>query len=572
MTQTDIVQLALYLVIVIILVKPLGRYMDRVYKGHLSKLVSFLRPVERLIYRCCGIDPAQEMDWQSYLYAMLMFNMLGILAIYLLQRLQYYLPFNPQSFAGVTPDLAFNTAASMVSNSGWQAYAGENTLSYFTQTLGITAQSFLSAATGMAILIAFIRGLARRETRNLGNYWQDLVRSILYILLPLSIIFAVVLTSQGVIQNYNSYQKIQTLENTTDQQVSEIPMGPVASLVAIRQLGSEGAGFFSVNAAHPFENPNTLTNYLEMLAIILIPAALCYTFGLMINDRRQGWMVLITMILIFVPSACMVINAEQKGNPALTTLNLYSTANMEGKEQRFGAYNSALWTTVTTGTGNGSTNAMNDSFMPMSGLVTIILMHLGGVVFGGVGSGLYGMLMLVIITVFMAGLMVGRTPEYLGNKIEPFEMKMVVLIVLIMPLTGLLLVAVASVTRLGTSGIGNPGAHGFTEILYAFTSMRNNNGSAFAGLNVNTEFYNVSGALLMMLNRYWLAIATLAAAGSLASKKLIPVSSGTLATHNFLFVMLLLSFIIILSVLSFLPTLALGPIAEYITMKEMYGV
>lgn len=571
MTQTDIVQLALYLVLGIILVKPLGRYMDRVYKGHINKLVSFLRPVEKLIYRCCGINPEQEMDWRHYLYAMLMFNMLGILFIYLLQRLQYYFPFNSQGFPGVAPDLAFNSATSIVTNSGWQAYAGESTFSYFTQTVGVTAQSFIAAATGMALLIAFIRGLARRETVNLGNYWQDLVRGVLYILLPLSLIFAVFLTSQGVLQNYNDYLEVHTLEHDNTQQLTKIPMGPVASLVAIRQLGSEGIGFFSANSAHPFENPNALTNYLEMLAIILIPAALCYTFGLMINDRRQGWMVLITMIVIFIPSACIVINAELKGNPALANMNLYSSANMEGKELRLGAYNSGLWSTATTAAGNGSTNAMNDSYMPMSGLVTLILMHLGGVIFGSVGSGLYGMLMLVIITVFIAGLMVGRTPEYLGNKIEPFEMKMVVLIVLIMPLTGLLLAAVASVTNVGTSSIGNPGAHGFTEILYAFTSMRNNNGSAFAGLNANTVFYNVSGGLLMLLNRYWLAIATLAVAGSLARKKLIPVSSGTLATHNLLFVMLLSSFIIILGVLSFLPTLALGPIAEYITMKEMYG-
>jgi len=555
------------------MVKPLGLYMAEVYKGKTNWLVSLLRPIEKLVYRYCSVDPEQEMDWRKYLYSMLIFNMFCVLLTYLIQRLQSYLPLNLQGFSNVSSDLAFNTAASMVTNTGWQAYAGENSLSYFTQTVAITTQGFLSAATGMAILMAFIRSLIRQEATNLGNYWQDLVRGLLYILLPLAIVFAAFLCTQGVVQNYKPYQDLPNLElsNNSNQHLNKIPMGPVASLVAIKQLGTYGVGFFASNGSHPFENPTALSNLLEMLAIILIPAALCYTFGVMINDRRQGWMILITMTVIFIVSAILVINAEQKTNAALVTMHISSVGNMEGKETRLGIFNSALWATATTATGNGSTNSMLDSFMPMSGFVTLILMHLGEIVFGGVGTGLYGMLMMVIITVFITGLIVGRTPEYLGKKIDPFEMKMVALIVLIMPLSSLLLVAVASVTDFGTSSLGNPGAHGFTEILYAFTSMRNNNGSSFAGLNANTIFYNVSGAILMLVNRYWLSIATLATAGALANKKLIPRSSGTLATHNLMFMLLLLSFTIIIGLLSFLPTLALGPIAEYITIKGMYG-
>ena len=571
MVWSDIAQIVFYLLVIIILVKPLGRYMASVYQGKESKLANkIFGPIEKLIYRCSGIDSNQEMDWKQYLYAMLIFNFIGFIVAYAIQRLQFYLPLNSGDFQAVTPDLAFNTAASMVTNTGWQAYAGETTMSYFTQTLVITLQGMLSAATGMAILIAMIRGLTQHGATNLGNYWRDLVRSLLYILLPLSVIFAIFLTSQGVIQNYKPYQTVSNLESSTVEHVAIIPMGPVATLVAAKQLSSAGAGFFNVNSSHPFENPNSVSNFAEMLAIILIPAALCYTFGMMINDRRQGWMVLVAMIVIFIPSACLVIDAERKINPEIISYNITANGNMEGKETRFGAFNSGLWATATTATGNGSTNCMHDSLMPMSGLITLILMHIGEIIFGGLGSGLYGMLMLVIITVFISGLMVGRTPEYLGKKIEPFDMKMVMLIVLIMPLTGLLLVAWASVVKMGTSSLGNLGAHGFTEILYAFSSMRSNNGSAFAGLNVNTLFYNTSGALLMLINRYWIAIATLAVAGNLAAKKLIPESSGTLATHNMLFMLLLISFIVILGVLSFLPTLALGPIAEYISMSRIY--
>jgi K+-transporting ATPase ATPase A chain len=603
-TEIGIFQIGLYLLILLILVKPLGWYMARVYEGKPCGLNQIGGPCERFIYRVSGIKPEQEMDWKNYLFAMLFFNLLGLLAVYALQRLQFYLPLNPQRFSAVTPQLAFNTATSFASNTNWQSYSGETTMSYFTQMMALTVQNFLSAATGMSLLMALIRGIAKYETTNLGNFWVDTIRGTLYILLPLSFVFAIILTSQGVIQNFKPYQKVnlvqaisypQPLIDSLGQPIKDaagnpkteiksvfeqvIPMGPVASQIAIKQLGTNGGGFFNTNSAHPFENPTPLTNFLEMLAILLIPAALCYTYGTMINDKRQGWAILIAMFIIFIPFISVAVMAEQKGNPAFTHMgidqtpqyNRYPGGNMEGKETRFGIVNSALWAAATTAASNGSVNAMHDSFTPLGGLVPLWMMHLGEVIFGGVGSGLYGMIMLVIITVFVAGLMVGRTPEYLGKKIEPYEMKMAAVAVLVMPLIVLLFTAIGSVTEMGVSSIANPGAHGFSEILYAFTSMGNNNGSAFAGLSANTPFYNIVGGIAMLISRYWIAIPVLAIAGSLARKKVIPNSSGTLATHTPLFIILLVSVTMILGALSFLPALALGPIAEQLMLWGQYG-
>lgn len=599
MTINGILQIVLYLFIIFACVKPLGWYMAQVYENRPCGLNRLLRPLEHLIYRLSGVQPEQAMGWKKYLYTMLIFNLFGLLAVYAMQRLQLHFPLNPQHFPAVPPDLSFNIAASFITNTNWQAYSGESTLSYITQMMALTVQNFLSAATGMSLLVALIRGLARHETNSLGNFWADTVRGILYILLPLSFILALALSAQGVIQNFKPYQRVNLLQAITYQQSKtdgsgqlikdakgnpiletvkateqEIPMGPVASQIAIKQLGTNGGGFFNTNSAHPFENPTPLSNFLEMLAILLIPAALCYTFGIMINDKRQGWALFLAMSILFIPLAVMTVSAEQNGNPALISIgidqtaipNLSSGGNMEGKETRFGIVNSALWAAATTATSNGSVNAMHDSFMPLGGLVPLWLMHLGEVVFGGVGSGLYSMLMLVIITVFVAGLMVGRTPEYLGKKIEPFEMKMATVAVLIMPLVVLLLTAIGSVTTMGVSPIANPTAHGFSEILYAFTSMGNNNGSAFAGLNANTPFYNIVGGIEMLLLRFWIAIPALAIAGSLVRKKLIPANSGTLPTHTLLFIILLIGVTFILGALTFFPALALGPIVEHLML------
>lgn len=574
MMQTVFFQLSAFLILILILVKPLGWYMAQVYQGQPCGLNKIMFPIERAISRLCGVASQQEMDWKEYLSAMLLFNLLGLLLVYVLQRVQFYLPFNPESMCGLAPDLAFNTAASFVTNTNWQAYAGETSMSYFTQNMALTVQNFLSAATAMSLLMALIRGLVGQETNNLGNFWTDTIRGVMYILLPLSLILAIILTSQGVIQNYKNYENMESLNPISYNQdnriitlsTQKIPMGPVASQVAIKQLGSNGGGFFNSNSAHPFENPTPFTNFLELLAIILLPAALCYTFGVMIKDRRQGWAVLISMLIIFLAFAYVTIFAEQQGNPAFINLGLESSINMEGKEQRFGVVSSALWATATTAVSNGSVNSMLDSFTPLGGLMPLCLIHLGGVVFGGVGCGLYGLLMLVILTVFVAGLMVGRTPEYLGKKIEPFEMKMAVVAVLVMPLIVLCFTAFAVVSKDGLRSLGNTGAHGFTEILYAFSSMGGNNGSSFAGLNSNSVFYNSIGAIVMLISRYWFAIPTLAIAGSLARKKLIPVSQGSLPTHTPLFMVLLISVIFILGALSFLPSLALGPIVEHLML------
>lgn len=590
MTENTVVQVIFYCVVLLLLVKPLGWYMAQVYEGKPYGL-TWLRPIERLFYRISGVQASQEMNWKRYAGALLMFNLVGFVFVFLLQIAQAHLPLNPQQLGTLTPDLAFNTAISFVTNTNWQAYGGETTMSYLTQMLALSVQNFLSAATGMAVLIALIRGLTRRQTTELGNFWVDMVRSTLYILLPLAIIFAVILVSQGVIQNFKPSQTINLVQPTTYQATSTdaqghstaktlpltqqiIPMGPVASQVAIKQLGSNGGGYFNVNSAHPYENPTALSNFLEVLAILLIPASLCYTFGFMVRDRRQGWAVLAAMFIIFVPLTFITIGSEQAGNPLLTQLgvdpvahtNLYSGGNMEGKETRFGIANSALWATATTAGSNGSVNAMLDSFTPVGGMIPLWLMHLGEVVFGGVGSGLYGMLIFVIITVFIAGLMVGKSPEYLGKKIEPYEMKVAAWIILVMPLTVLLFTAFAVLNKVAAGAAGNPGVHGFTEILYAFTSMTNNNGSAFTGLNANLPFYNILGGIAMFIGRYAIAIPTLMMAGSLAQKKMLATNAGTLPTHNILFILMLVAIIVIVGALTFLPAIAIGPIVEQLQL------
>jgi K+-transporting ATPase ATPase A chain len=570
MNLNGILQIALYLVLLTLLVRPLGAYMARVYEGRRTFLDAVFGPVERLIYRLAGVDPAREMGWRSYAAGMLLFNFAGLLVVYGLQRLQGFLPLNPQAFGAVSADSSFNTAVSFASNTNWQGYGGETTMSYLTQMVGLTVQNFVSAATGMAVLVAFIRSLARQTAQTIGNLWVDLTRTTLYILLPLAIVLAVVLVSQGVVQTFSPYKTVTLLQPTADAEgktVTEqvLAVGPAASQIAIKQLGTNGGGFFNANSAHPFENPTPLTNFLEMLAILLIPAALTYTFGRMVGDKRQGWALYATMMVLFVAFLALAYQQESAGNPALTKLGVEAAGgNMEGKEVRFGVANSALWATATTSASNGSVNSMHDSYTPLGGLVALTMMMLGEVVFGGVGSGLYGLLAFVLVAVFVAGLMVGRTPEYLGKKIESFEMKMASLLVLIMPITVLGLTALASVTAAGKASVQDPGAHGFSEILYAFTSQGNNNGSAFAGLNANTPFYNLAGGLAMLIGRYWLAIPALAIAGSLAAKKKVPAGAGTLPSHTPLFVAWLIAVVILVGALNFLPALALGPIVEHL--------
>ena len=598
MTTNGYIQLGLYMVVLIALAKPLGAYMARVYEGRPFGLDRVLGPLERLIYRVSGVRADEEMGWQTYAWAMMLFNLAGFVAVYALQRLQGMLPLNPQGFGAVSSDSSFNTAVSFATNTNWQGYGGETTMSYLTQMLGLTVQNFLSAAAGMAVLVALIRGLARRSAQTIGNFWVDLTRSTLYILLPLSLVLAVSLVSQGVVQTFGPYAKVSVVQPTTyDEPVTDadgkpaldekgqpktkrsvlmeqmLAVGPAASQIAIKQLGTNGGGFFNVNSAHPFENPTPLSNFLELLAILLIPAALCYTFGVMVKDTRQGWAVLVAMTIMFVGLLVVCVVAEQSGNPLLAKIGvdqraseLQAGGNMEGKEVRFGIVNSALWATATTAASNGSVNAMHDSFTPIGGLVPMWMMQLGEVVYGGVGSGLYGMLIFAIVAVFVAGLMVGRTPEYLGKKIEAYEMKMASLVILIPPAVVLLGTAVAVVTAGGKATIFNPGAHGFSEALYAFSSAGNNNGSAFAGLGANTPFYNVALGLAMLFARYWIAIPTLAIAGSLARKKIVPAGAGTLPTHTPLFVALLVGVVILVGALTFIPALALGPIVEYLLM------
>jgi K+-transporting ATPase ATPase A chain len=576
MSTLDWLQPVVYLVALLLLVKPFGGFMARVYTGQRTFLHPVLAPIERLFYRAAAVKPDAEMTWKTYALAMLVFNLLGLLAVYVLQRLQGILPLNPQGLAAVSPDSSFNTAVSFATNTNWQGYGGETTMSYLTQMLALTVQNFVSAATGMAVLIALTRGIARHTAQTVGNFWVDLTRSTLYILLPLSILLALVLVSQGVVQTFSSSQAAALVQPAVDangQAVTEqvLAVGPAASQIAIKQLGTNGGGFFNVNSAHPFENPTPLSNFLELLAILLIPAALCYTFGKMVGDTRQGWAILAAMTIIFVVLVAVTVWAEQNGNPALTPLGVdqaqsatNSGGNMEGKEVRFGAVSSALWATVTTAASNGSVNAMHDSFMPLGGLVPMWLMQLGEIIYGGVGSGLYGMLAFVIVAVFVAGLMVGRTPEYLGKKIEAHEMKMASLILLIPILAAKIGTAIAVLAPGGIATIFNPSAHGFSEVLYAFSSAAGNNGSAFAGLGANTLFYNTALGMVMLISRYWLAIPALAIAGSLVSKKKIPAGAGTLPTHTPLFIAWLIGVIVIVGALSFIPALGLGPIVEHL--------
>jgi K+-transporting ATPase ATPase A chain len=578
MTTFSWLQLALYMFVLLLLVKPLGSYMARVYQGERTFLSPVVRPVERIVYRILGLRPDEEMGWKSYALALMFFTLVGILTLYGLERLQSVLPLNPQHLGAVKPGLAFNTSVSFNTNTNWQNYGGETTMSYLTQMLGLAVHNFLSAAAGMTVLVALVRGFVRHSGNTLGNFWVDMTRSILYILLPLSLILAVVLVSQGVVQTFHHSQQVsllQSIQDVTGQTVSEqtLALGPAASQIAIKMLGTNGGGFFNVNSAHPFENPTPLSDFLEMLSILLIPAALCYTFGKMVGDTRKGWAILAAMTIIFVAMLSVTVWAEQSGNPAIARLGVNQTAsnlqpggNMEGKEVRFGIANSALWATATTAASNGSVNSMHDSFTPLGGLVPMWLMQLGEVVYGGVGSGLYGMLAFVIVAVFVAGLMIGRTPEYLGKKIETYEMKMASLMVLTPVALTLLGTAIAVAIPAGRAAVFNPGAHGFSEVLYAFSSTSNNNGSAFAGLGSNT-FYNVTESIAMFLGRYFLAIPALAIAGSLVRKKKVPVTSGTLPTHTPLFVFWLIAVVIIVGALSFFPALSLGPIVEHLMLR-----
>jgi len=564
----SLIQIVLFMGILLVLAKPLGLYMAKVYQGERTFLDRVLNPVERFIYRISGINLKEEMDWKVYAIAMLVFNALGLFFVFALQRLQGILPLNPQGLGAVSADSSWNTAISFASNTNWQGYGGEVTMSYLTQMLGLSVQNFVSAAAGMAVLVAFIRGIVRHTTKTIGNFWVDLTRSTLYILLPLSIVLALALVSQGVVQTFSEYKTVNGLQTSADQ---TLPLGPAASQIAIKQLGTNGGGFFNVNSAHPFENPTPFSNFLEMLAILIIPAALCYTFGKMVGDTRQGWSLLIVMTIIFVALLSVAVWSEQSGNPAFAAMGIDQTqtninpgGNMEGKEVRFGIVNSALWATATTAASNGSVNSMHDSFMPLGGLVTMWLMQLGEIIYGGVGSGLYGMLAFVIIAVFVSGLMVGRTPEYLGKKIEAYEMKMASIMILIPVIVVLTGTAVALMSEAGRATIYNPSTHGFSEVLYAFSSAGNNNGSAFAGLGANTPFYNTILGFAMLIARYWLAIPALAIAGSLASKKKVPAGAGTLPTHTPLFIAWLIGVIVIVGALSFLPALALGPIVEHL--------
>jgi K+-transporting ATPase ATPase A chain len=597
MTLNGVFQLLLYVVVLIALAKPLGAYMARVFENRPIGLDRVLGPIERLIYRCCGVRATDEMGWKTYTVAMLLFNLVGLLIVYGLQRLQGVLPLNPAGLGAVSPDSSFNTAISFATNTNWQGYGGETTMSYLTQMLALTVQNFVSAAAGIATLAAFIRGFARRSASTIGNFWVDLTRTTLYIMVPLSVVLAVILVSQGVVQTFGAYPKaavVQPVEydepvtdkdgkpvldekgqpKTKKSKLTEqvIGIGPAASQIAIKQLGTNGGGFFNVNSAHPYENPTPLANFLELLSILMISAALCYTFGVMVGDTRQGWAVLAAMTIIFVGLLTVCVVAEQNGHTLVkqgvdhSASALQAGGNMEGKEVRFGIANSALWATATTAASNGSVNSMHDSFTPLGGLVPMWMIQLGEVVYGGVGSGLYGMLAFAIIGVFVAGLMVGRTPEYLGKKIESYEMKMASLMILIPPAIVLIGTAIGVIAPAGKAGMANPGIHGFSEVLYAFSSAGNNNGSAFAGLSANTPFYNTALGFAMLFARYWLAVPALAIAGSLAAKKIVPPSLGTLPTHTPLFATLLVGVVLLVGALTFIPALALGPIVEHLVL------
>ena len=592
--------LATYFGALALTVKPLGIYLANVMQGE-SRLVAIGKPIESMLLKLAGAKPETEMNWKQYAIAVLLFSAIGVVAVYALQRVQVSLPFNPQQFGNVSADSAFNTAISFVTNTNWQAYAGESTMSYLTQMLVLTVQNFVSAATAMAVVFALMRGFARHSTALIGNFWVDMYRGVVYILAPLSLVIALILSSQGVIQNVDAYQKATTVEAYTYDNPSldavgqplkdekgnavtvpatthsqTIAMGPVASQEAIKMLGTNGGGFFNANSAHPYENPTAVTNFVQMLAIFLIPAALCYAFGRVVGDTRQGWAVLGAMTAIFVVMTLVVLVAEQKGNPQFATLGVDQAAsltqaggNMEGKEVRFGISASALFAAITTAASCGAVNSMHDSFTPLGGLVPLLNMQLGEVVFGGVGSGLYGMLVFAIMAVFVAGLMIGRTPEYLGKKIESFEMKMVSIAVLITPLLILFGTAIAVMTEAGRAGISNPGAHGFTQVLYALSSAANNNGSAFAGLSANTPFYNTLLGIVMWIGRFAIIVPILAIAGSLATKKRIAVNEGTMPTHGPLFIVLLIGTVVIVGALTYIPALALGPVAEHLQLLNL---
>jgi K+-transporting ATPase ATPase A chain len=589
---------AVLLLVVLVCVKPLGLYMAAVLEGRPPRALQALQPLERGFCRLCTIEPAREMHWRQYALAILKLNGVGVVVLYLLQRCQGWLPLNPQHFSNLAPDSAFNTAVSFVTNTDWQAYSGEAAMSYLTQMAGLAVQNFLSAATGIAVVMALIRGLARHGSTTVGNAWADIMRATLYILLPLALLLAVALLSQGVIQNFQGYRDVTTLEplsylapstdaagnplndaggkplqhrvTTTTQ---TLPMGPVASQESIKELGTNGGGFFNANSAHPYENPDVLSNFLEMLAILLIPASLTYTFGRVVGDTRQGWAVLAAMAILFVALIAVALPAELAGNPRLAALGIDQAAgltqgggNLEGEDVRFGAIASTVFAAVTTATSCGAVNAMHDSLLPLGGFVPLFQMQLGEVVFGGVGSGLYSMLIFAIVGVFIAGLMIGRTPEYLGKKIESFEMKMCSIAILVMPLVVLSGTAIAVSVEPGRAAVANPGAHGFAEILYAFSSAGNNNGSAFGGLSANTPFYNVALGIAMWLGRFWPIIAVLAVAGSLAAKKRIPTGEGTMPTHGPTFVVLLIGTVLLVGALTFVPALALGPLVEHLVL------
>jgi K+-transporting ATPase ATPase A chain len=592
MNTSSWIQIGLFLAVLFTFAWPLGHYLANVFEGQLTQRFVWLSNFEHRFYRFIGADPAEDMTWWHYAVAILLFNVLGVFVTYGLQRLQSGLPLNPEAFEAVPPDLAFNTAISFVTNTNWQSYGGESTMSYLTQMLALTVQNFTSAATGIAIVIALIRGFMRRNAAGIGNAWIDLSRSIFYVLLPLSFVFALILVSQGAIQNFKPYQDVKLLEPLeytvpkkdlnglplqddqgnvimetikTDQQ--SIAMGPVASQEAIKLLGTNGGGFFNANSAHPFENPTPLTNFLEMISILLIPTALCFAFGQMVGDQRQGWAIVAAMTVLFIMMATVALWSESHSNPLITQLGVDgSTGNLEGKETRFGVISSALFATVTTAASCGAVNSMHDSYLPLGGLIPMWLMMLGEVVFGGVGSGLYGMLIFAVLAVFLSGLMIGRTPEYLGKKIEAFEMKMVSIAILVLPMLVLSGTAIAVVTEIGKAGIANPGAHGFSEVLYAFTSAANNNGSAFAGLSANSPFYNTLLAVAMWFGRFGPIIPILAIAGKLAAKPKLAVTSGTMPTHGPLFVVLLISTVLIIGALNYIPALALGPIVEHLQL------
>jgi potassium-transporting ATPase potassium-binding subunit len=590
-----------FLGIGVLCAKPLGSYIAAVMEGKRNFALRVGGRFESFLYRISGVNAGEEMSWSRYAVATLLFNVLGAVLVYALQRLQPWLPLNPQHFAAVSPDSSFNTAVSFITNTNWQGYSGESTMGYLVQMAGLAVQNFLSAATGIAVAVAVIRGFVRHSAQTIGNFWVDVTRATLYVLLPLSAVLALVLASQGVIQNFDAFKDATTLEKLTYQnpqtdstgnpikdaagnpvtetattQTQILPMGPVASQESIKELGTNGGGFFNANSAHPYENPSPLTNLLEMLAIFIIPLALTHTFGKMVGDTRQGWAVLAAMLILFVALVLVAFHSERHGNPLIAQqgINQVTSAaqpggNMEGKESRFGIAASALFVAVTTATSCGAVNSMHDSLMPLGGFVPLFLIQLGELAPGGVGTGIYTVLMFAVLGVFIAGLMIGRTPEYLGKKIESFEMKMASIFILTTPFVVLIGTAVAVMTAGGRAGIANPGAHGFSEILYAFSSAANNNGSAFAGLSANTVFYNVSTGVAMFIGRFWPIVAVLAIAGSLAAKKRVPVTEGTMPTHGPLFVALLIGSILLIGVLTYVPALALGPVVEHFMLAAV---